>query len=355
MIDWGLARRLAAYTGGSGTLSGGYAAELRLREQLNELAPRAEQAVVEYTGMVPGVSLPAPEAVDRRSWAELNIDGMRPMLEPLTKRIASPGRSPIAGVTAAVGGFALSAEVGVLVGLLSQRVLGQYDLALLDADRPPRLLFVAPNLEQAVNELRVDHDEFLAWVTLHEVTHAVQFTSVPWLREHVGGMVRELISSLEVRIDNLKVTRLPSLDDLRSLASALRELDLVRVATTPQQRELIDRIQATMAVIEGHAEHVMDAAAGDMLPSLPALRSSLEKRRSSTRGVMKIVQRLIGLDLKLRQYEIGKRFCDALVEEGGIEHLNRVWESPEALPTLAELDDPARWGDRTRVPPVTKS
>jgi putative hydrolase len=102
-----------------------------------------------------------------------------------------------------------------------------------------------------------------------------------------------------------------------------------------------------MAVIEGHAEHVMDAVAPDLLPSLPRLRAALDRRRRSQSGLSRLVARLLGLDLKLRQYEQGKRFCDAVVEEGGPDALAHVFSAPEALPTLQELDQPARWLERT--------
>jgi coenzyme F420 biosynthesis associated uncharacterized protein len=250
-------------------------------------------------------------------------------------------------------GFLLSTEVGVVLGYLGQRVLGQYELVLLDeavADRPPRLLFVLPNLGQAVQSFDADEREFMTWVTLHEVTHAVQFAGVPWLHAHVAGLVRELLSRAEVRIETPRKLRIPTADELRRTFNALREGDLVSIVTTTDERETLDRVQAVMAVIEGHAEHVMDAVAPDLVPSFGRLREGIDRRRRSQSGLSRIIGRLLGMDMKLRQYEQGKRFCDAVVRDAGVAALHHVFSSPEALPTLEELQDHRAWLERTAAP-----
>jgi putative hydrolase len=151
------------------------------------------------------------------------------------------------------------------------------------------------------------------------------------------------VRSLDVSVDPRKLLRLPSLDDLRALADTVRNEGLVTVVAGPERRALIDELQATMALLEGYAEHVMDATGEALLPDLPQLREGLERRRKAKSGFMRVLDRMIGLELKLRQYEQGKAFCDAVVAEGGIDALNRAWERPEALPTLADLDDPSGW------------
>ena len=243
-------------------------------------------------------------------------------------------------------GIVLSTEVGVVLGYLAQRVLGQYELVLLDEaveNRPPRLLFVLPNLGQAVQTFGADEEEFVTWVALHEVTHAVQFAGVPWLHAHVAGLVRELLKSAEVRLDAPRKLQVPSMDEVKRVMGHLRRGDLISIVTTTPEREMLDRVQAVMAVIEGHAEHVMDAVAPDLLPSLPKLRAALDRRRKSQSGLSRLVARLLGLELKLKQYEQGKAFCDAIVRERGPGALHHLWSSPEVLPTLAEIQDPAAW------------
>ena len=345
MIDWIVAERIATFVAGTGD---GQVPTV----DLAPIAAESEARVIAYTGLQPARPLPQPEGISRREWVISNIGSMRALLDPVLER-AGQSLGPLRPAMQIGVGFLLSTEVGVVLGYLGQRVLGQYELVLLDeavANRPPRLLFVLPNLGQAVRSFDADEQEFMTWVTLHEVTHAVQFAGVPWLHAHVAGLVRELLSRAEVRIDTPRKLRIPSGDEIRRTLRALRQGDLVSIVTTKAERETLDRVQAVMAVIEGHAEHVMDAVAPDLVPSLPRLREGIDRRRRSQSGLSRLVARLLGMDLKLRQYEQGKRFCDAVVREAGVAALHHVFSSPEALPTLAELDDPRAWLQRTAAP-----
>jgi coenzyme F420 biosynthesis associated uncharacterized protein len=351
VIDWGLARQIAGVVAGEGTNGAGSPAPL---DGLPAAAADSERLVTAYTGLRPPGALPRPESLDRRGWIDANVRSLRPLLEPLGDRLGSE-LGPLAAPVRAVAGVLVAAEVGALFGYMSRHVLGQYELMLLDSAAPARLLFVAPNLDEAVSSLDADADQLLRWVALHETTHALQFEGVPWLREHLAGLVRELLRTAEVSIDPGKLVRLPSGADVRALVDAVREGDLLSLVTAPEQRALLDRAQATMSVLEGYAEHVMDAVGAAVLPSLPQLRAGLERRRSTRSAASRWLARLLGLDLKLRQYRLGKRFSDEVVAAAGIDALNRVWTGPEALPTLPELEDPATWLERTRVPLVTKS
>ena len=342
MIDWIVAERIATFVAGSGD------AALPTVE-LAPIAAESEARVIAYTGLQPAGPLPQPEGIGRREWVVSNIASMRTLLDPVLER-AGRSLGPLRPAMQIGVGLVLSTEVGVVLGYLGQRVLGQYEVVLLDeavANRPPRLLFVLPNLGQAVRSFDADEREFMTWVTLHEVTHAVQFAGVPWLHAHVAGLVRELLSRAEVRIDTPRKLRIPSTDEIKRTLGALRHGDLVSIVTTTDERETLDRVQAVMAVIEGHAEHVMDAVAPDLVPSLPRLRASIDRRRRSQTGLSRLVARLLGMDLKLRQYEQGKQFCDAVVREAGVAALHHVFSSPDTLPTLRELQDPRAWLQRT--------
>ena len=339
MIDWTIAERIAS--GVAGTPSGGTALA---GEGLSHVTERARERVVAYTGLTPARTIPQPEAVDRREWLRLNLRSMRSMMEPLEAKLRASGDSPLGGPLRAAGGLLLGAEIGGLTGYLAQRVLGQYELVLLDPASPERLLFVAPNLREAARRLEVDEADLVAWVGIHEVTHAVQFTGVPWLREHLASRLRALLETVDVKVD---ITKLPSLDDLRGAVERFREGGLVTMVAGPERMAILDEVQATMAVVEGHAEHVMDVVGEELLPALPELRDALDRRRREKPPAVKLLERLIGLELKMRQYELGRTFCDAVVERGGIEVLNRVWSSPAALPTLGELEDPDAWIERT--------
>jgi coenzyme F420 biosynthesis associated uncharacterized protein len=329
MIDWLLAKRLAAFLGGGGDAP-------HPRGDLVAMADQGAARVIAYTGMEPRGQLPPAEGIGRREWIGVNAEGIRAMLDPALQRA---GRHLGAvGTTQRLGAeLALTGEVAVVLGFMSQRVLGQYELVMLDAQRPPRLLFVLPNLGAAVRNLAVSESEFLTWVALHEVTHAVQFGAVPWLREHIAGLLRVLLARLEASLESSRTLRLPARADVRRVGRALRSGDFMGMLLPEPERAAVDRLQATMSVIEGHAEHVMDAVGEEMLPSLAKLRSALEHRRRNQPPLVRILSRLLGLELKMRQYERGKAFCDAVAREGGVSALHAVWREPDALPSLGEL------------------
>ncbi len=344
MIDWILAEKIAGYVAGTGDAT-------PPRVDLAALATESEARVTAYTGLQPARPLPPPEGIDRREWVSSNVAAMRLLLDPVLKKSAENMGALRPALELGMG-FVLSGEIGVVLGYLAQRVLGQYELVLLDeavAERPPRLLFVMPNLGQAVENFGAEEEEFMTWVALHEVTHAVQFAGVPWLHGYLSGLVQELLQRAELRLDGPRKFRLPSREELARVLDALRQGDLVSIVTTHAERETLDRVQAVMAVIEGHAEHVMDAVAPDLLPNLPKLREAIDRRRRSQSGLSRLVAKLLGMDMKLRQYEQGKIFCDAVVKQAGVEALHRVFASPEALPTQDELREPALWLERTSV------
>jgi coenzyme F420 biosynthesis associated uncharacterized protein len=347
MIDWVIADWVAERmaTRGEPATSGLAGIDLR------PLAADAERRVVAYTGLVPAGPIPVPEAIDRSEWAKTNLASTRAMIEPLLD-VAAGKLGPAKGTGRLWLGAMSSAEIGVLIGFMAQRVLGQYELILLDelADgQQPRLLFVLPNLADAVGRFEADELEFVTWVTLHEVTHAVQFGGVPWLREYLASQVRELMESAQRRMNADRRPRFPTREDVVRVGRAALRLDLLGVVGTPSERAVMERVQAVMAVIEGHAEHVMDAVAPELLPSLPELRASMDKRRKQQRGTAKYVGKLLGLEMKMRQYVEGKAFCDLIVAEAGTGALTHVFSSPQALPTLAEIKDPAAWLQRNRA------
>lgn len=338
MVDWGVARRIAAGIAGDPPMP-------VLPGDLIGLCEDAEQRVTAYARLTPLAALPTPEAIDRTAWSEANIGGMQGVLDPVAGRIA-PATGFLAAPLRAAAGLLIGAEVGGLLGLMSQRVLGQYEVPPTDPQRPARLLFVAPNLTEAAERLAVDDGQLLRWVVLHEVTHGVQFSSVPWLRAHVAALVGELSDALEVRVDPRALMKLADADELRAAAQRLRDDGLVGAALGPQRRAVMDRIQATMALIEGHAEHVMDATGADVLHDVVALRTALDRRRRERPPLLRVLERLLGLEMKLRQYETGKRFCDTVVARAGIDALNCAWAEPAALPSWAELEAPDTWLDR---------
>jgi coenzyme F420 biosynthesis associated uncharacterized protein len=338
MVDWSLARQVARLAAGSGD-------EGPPQADVTALCDELAEHVAAYSGLTLETPVPAPELVDRAEWCSVNLESLGRLLDPVAGRLEARMEfaGPLAGALKAGAAATVAAEAGLVIGYVGQRVLGQYEISLLGGDTPPRLLFVAPNLRKAVRELDVEPEPFHRWICAHELTHVFQFQGVGWLREHLSGMVREYLTAVEVRIDRGAAGGLPSLPDPAKLVEAFRQGGLAALVQTREQRALMERMQAAMAVVEGYSEHVMDAVAPEAIPGHERLRAAMDARRRSRSAPERVIERLLGLNLKMRQYEVGKVFCDAVAAEAGVDALNRVWSAPEALPTEAELERPLDW------------
>src|SRR5262249_43333466 len=279
---WSMAERVARALAGTGPRWDGSEEELRVESD------RAAALVRLYTGLKPKSRVPPAELVGRNEWAEVNLETFRELSakveDHLEQRMSSNGTGAT-GSQRTIVSAATGAELGLAVGYLSQRVIGQYDVALIGPARAPRLLFVGPNLSAARSRLDVDRDLFLRWIALHEATHAVHFASVPWLREYMGGIAEELFekAALEVRPGELlgKLARLNPKELVRSATSG----QLAHLLWPEPQRQLLERLTATMTLVEGYAEHVMDAVGHQLDPGYTDLRRALDRDRER-RGLL---------------------------------------------------------------------
>jgi len=318
--------------------------------QLRELSVTAQGHVQEFTGM--NLLEPAGPAVivDRPGWIRANVDGFRVVLEPMLDRLGAQriaaGAGTAGSITTAVGSRITGAQLGAVLSYLAGRVLGQYELFLPpdpDGNAPTgRLTLVAPNIVQAERELDVDPRDFRLWVCLHEETHRMQFSSSTWLRGHVQGLMQEMVLSSEMDAAAF-------LDRLRAAGEAVAEVvrggegSLLQVFQSDEQSEIMDRITAVMSLAEGHGDYVMDAVGPEVVPSVAEIRRRFQRRREGANRIDRIIRQLLGLDLKMKQYEEGAAFVRKVVAQVGMADFNRVWESPETLPTLAEIRDPDAW------------
>jgi coenzyme F420 biosynthesis associated uncharacterized protein len=342
LVDWNLAERVAGAMSGSGPEWSGTDEELRGE------CKRAAALVRDYTRLKPKGAIPEAELVDRGEWAGVNLESFRDLStrveEHLESRMDGSGRA--GSFQRTIVRAATGAEIGLAVGYLSQRVIGQYDVALIGPAREPRLLFVGANLSAARARLGVDRDLFLRWIALHETTHAVHFASVPWLREHIGGIAQELFeqAALEVKPGELlgKLVRMNPRELVRSVTNG----ELATLLWPEPQRRLVEELTATMTLVEGYAEHVMDAVGHRLDAGFVDLRRALDRDRERRGPLDSIVSKLLGLEMKLAQYRRGKAFADEVVRTHGIRTLNRAWTGPDALPRPEELDVPSAWIER---------
>ncbi|MDK1472304.1 zinc-dependent metalloprotease [Streptomyces sp. 549] len=374
MVDWNLAVSTATRLVRPGPEVSPEEARAVVAE-LRRHAAASEDHVHGFTKLAP-----APEfgdtpvlVVDRAGWIKANAAGFRDLLAPLMSRMRERrGSGPGGMVLGAVGGKVTGVELGVLLSFMASRVLGQYetfapparDLPTGQARRGGRLLLVAPNIVHVERELDVDPHDFRLWVSLHEETHRTQFTAVPWLQDHLRGEIQSFLAETELDPSTL-------LERLRKAAQAVtggrqeREeqehgaggaggaggdtadgegRSFVDLVQTPAQRDILGRLTAVMSLLEGHADYVMDGVGPQVVPSVAEIREKFQKRRESGAGRLdQILRKVLGLDAKLRQYRDGERFVRAVVDEVGMDGFNRVWTSPNTLPTKAEIAEPADW------------
>ncbi|MCX4747382.1 zinc-dependent metalloprotease [Kitasatospora sp. NBC_01287] len=375
MVDWNLAVATATRLARPGPQVTRDEARTVVAE-LRRHALAAEDAVRGFTGMRAS-RLAADGAapvlvVDRVGWVRANVAGFRTVIRPLTEKLAAKrAETPGGAVLGAVGEKLTGVEVGAVLALLSGKVLGQYETfaaggdPLPDAapdspaelfDRPRtggprqpvqgRLLLVAPNIVQVERELDVDPHDFRLWVCLHEETHRTQFSAVPWLRDHVQSEVQAFLAETDVEpvalLERLREALAPGERSATSRTGGGGTL--LDVVQTPGQREILARLTAVMSLLEGHADVVMDGVGPSVVPSVAEIREKFQRRRD--RGASRldlVLRRLLGMDAKLRQYQDGAVFVRGVLDRIGMDGFNRVWTSPNTLPTKEEIHDPAAW------------
>jgi coenzyme F420 biosynthesis associated uncharacterized protein len=355
MIDWNVATSTGVRWARPGPAVS-MAEARKVVAELRKLAASVQDPVREVTGL-PGANDGGRIAVvDRPGWIRANVDGFRVVLDPLVEHMREKGTAPPSGsVITAVGSRVTGMQAGLILAYLAGRVLGQYELFLPpDPDTPKtsaaaapagRLTLVAPNIVMVERELGVDPHDFRRWVCLHEETHRTQFTSVSWLRPYVQSQMTDFLLASD--LDPASI-----LDRLRSAADAVAGAvrgggeSLIEAIQTPRQREILDRLTSVMTLVEGHGDYVMDAVGPKVVPSVADIRAKFSARRATAGRIEQAIRRVLGIDLKMKQYEQGAKFVKAVVDEAGMPVFNKVWTSPETLPTRDEITNPQAWLDR---------
>jgi coenzyme F420 biosynthesis associated uncharacterized protein len=300
---------------------------------------RAELVVRETTELGHGLPVDDAEVLDRPGWIAATAEGMERLAAPAVAKLAAAAGGRMSGqLTRGVAGQ----QVGFILGFLSGKVLGQFDPLGGDPARPGRLLLVAPNIVKVERELKADPTDFRLWVCLHESTHRLQFTAVPWLREYFISLVAEFADKADPDPTQM----------LRRAVAALKgettgeqgRLSWMESIQSPEQRAVFDRVMALMSLLEGHADYVMDAVGPAVVPSVTAIRASFtERRRKGAGPIDRLIRAVLGMEKKLAQYVNGGAFVREAVASVGMTRFNAVWQSPDTLPTRAEIADPAAW------------
>ncbi len=346
LVDWDLAARVGRRVAGGAEL----AARAAWSRQFTELSTTADRAVAEFTGLGGELPPPVAEPFDRGQWIEANLTTLRRILRPLAAKVATrrawrasgPVPSAVRSSTRALTG----AEAGTLLGYVGQRVLGQYDLPVPTADGDNQgegtVWYVVPNIVQTERRHGFRPGDFRLWIALHETAHRRQFRGVRWLPGHIQGLLDSYLGSVQIDEEGLKRVAQRAQDLVKRVMAGDR-IDLLDLLVSAEQRGTLERVQATMSVLEGHGEFVMDEVGAKLVPGHDRMKRTLHERRQAAGPGTRLVQELLGLRQKLDQYSQGEAFVRRLYERGGMAAVNLVFASPDALPTMDEVRNPDRY------------
>ena len=316
-----------------------------LEEDFAEATAKAHELVEQATGLRSSAGAPRANVVDRGGWVSANVGSFRRLLAPLADRLAKQNLAK--HVLTPMNRSAAGVEVGLMLAWMSGRVLGQYDLLPFDGeDAGDVIYYVGPN----VLNLEARHDfpprEFRLWIALHEVTHRVQFTGVPWMRDYFLGLVERGIGLEMPETKTVLEALRRAAGELRAGRNPLAEGGVVGLLASSEQLETLREAQALMSLLEGHGDVVMSGSAAAAIPGAKHFAEVLAARRASASGLAKLAQQALGLEAKMRQYAEGEQFVESVLASGGDPLLARVWESAEMLPNMDEIRDPALWIER---------
>ncbi|HLI29150.1 MAG TPA: zinc-dependent metalloprotease [Chloroflexota bacterium] len=357
LVDWPLVCHVAGRAAGAQpSLS---APERQARETYyRAVLERIEGPIAAYTRTHLPLQGTAVRVLDRREWIQANAANFQELLQPFERfyqeRDQREGFGSLA--TAGMGRFVLSSQLGVLLGYLARRVLGQYDISLLapEAPEPGKLYFVEPNIRVLEQRLALPPDEVRTWIALHEAIHAHEFELYPWVRRYLHDTLQAYLHAMVEELAQRRNGHAPLGGLVGRLVAGLRSgQNMLQALMTPEQRALVSRLQALMALLEGYSNHVMHQVGRQLLPHFALIEARVEQRRRQRSPAEQWFLRITGLNMKHEQYVLGEQFVCAVVEARGVEFLNRVWTGPTALPTEAELRAPHTWITRQEAPSAT--
>lgn len=346
-VSWDLAEKVAARVAGREPLAESYH-YASLQPDFEELTAEAEELVARATGLRSMAGPARARVTDRAGWVRANVASFRRLLRPITDKVGPKlASTPLAPASRAMAGV----QMGAILGWMSTRVLGQYDLLLVEDERPEDqdiVYYVGPNVLSLERRFAFPPREFRLWLALHEVTHRAQFTGIPWMRGHFVGLVEEALGSLDPDPRQFLEGLKRAVDEAMAGRNPLAD-GLIGLVAAPEQLEILNRVQGLMSLLEGHGDITMDRAGEARIPNAGRFSRVLRDRRQAVRGPARVLQQVIGLEAKMRQYEQGERFIAAVEAAGGPALLERAWRGPEWLPSLGEIREPELWLARVGV------
>jgi len=351
MVDWAQAREIAVMVAQSeGTTP---PAEAVVQRDFEAMMKRSEELVREYSHLDPKEPVGPLLVFSRPDWIEANLESFQLIFQPLAesygktlqrleeqrKRSLRMGRRFTRGL--------LTDQLGMAIGYLARSVLGQFDLGLPRPEDGGKLYIVYPNLLKAEGKLRLVPEDFRLWITLHEVTHAFEFAANPWIRQYLRSLMERYFKSVSLRLEEMGMRLRPQeLRNPQKLNEIINQGGLISVVHSPEQREILSQIQAFMSLVEGYSNLIMDIVGKEIIPSFKEMSIAFRHRRDSKSGAERFVERMLGFDLKLQQYQVGELFCKEVMEKKGLDFLNLAWKREENLPNGEEIRHAFQWIER---------
>jgi coenzyme F420 biosynthesis associated uncharacterized protein len=335
LADWDTALRVGRMVAGTGA-SVPADDRARMRRDFAEVVPQAEELISAFTGLAVRGFRSRAWVMGRTEWMRANISGLQRAVEPLAERMLATNHH-----RGDVRRKSMGAQAGALLGYAAKRVLGQYDV-FLPADDEGLLYFVGPNVADVERRFGLEPRAFRLWIALHEVTHRVQFDAASWLSGFFRQTLDRYLGTVSLDPRELFEQLRRALEQARAGEPQMHDLGPIGLLLTPEQREIFLTMQGTMSLLEGHASYVMNEVARGHVEHVDRMQRALDDRRHPS-GPRRTIQRAIGFEQKVRQYDLGERFVRRVIDEIGMSGLNLVWDRPEHLPTVDDIADPSRW------------
>ena len=341
-VDWGIARNVARRVGGKEPFKEAIHRD-GLEADFDRCTAQAEDLVAECTGLRSLSGNARGRVTDRNGWIDANLASFRRLLRPITLKL---GEKLEEGSGPNLGGKIAGVELGAMLGWMSTRVLGQYDLLVIEDENPDEqdiVYYVAPNVLALERRYAFPPQEFRLWVALHEVTHRAQFTGVPWMREHFLGLVNSTMESVNPDPRRIVVAIRRLMEARKRGEDPMDQGGMMALFASEEQLTVINEVAGLMSLLEGHGDVTMDRAGQGLVPSQERFAQVLRRRRLSSSGFTRVFQRLAGLEAKIKQYVEGERFISVVEGHGGPALFDRAWAEPANVPSIVEIREPELW------------
>ncbi len=343
-VDWDIARTIAGKVAGREPYR---SARYRdgLEEDFDRYTAQAEDLVAACTGLRSLDGNARGRVTNREGWVEANLSSFQRLLRPITDKLADK----MDGKEGALGPKIAGAELGAMLGWMSTRVLGQYDLLVIEDENPDEqdiVYYVAPNVLMLEQRYAFPPQEFRLWLALHEVTHRAQFTGVPWMRHHFLGLVESTMDSVDPDPKRFLAAAQRLMESRKRGEDPMDQGGIMALFASDEQLAVINEVAGLMSLLEGHGDITMDRAGQGLVPSAERFARVLRNRRQNSSGFLKVFQRLAGLEAKMKQYAEGESFITAVEGHGGLDLLDRAWAEPANVPSIYEIRDPSLWIER---------